>query len=473
MKTKLLVAILIVGTMIPGVVLSQANTDQTVEEKAWQEVDSLNKQSLEEFLKKFPSGRTAEMAKMAIEFQNTIAAIKHNEAEPDVTIPFSALGQRWQEWQNRRPQKGAIGYSQSGSGALGWWRPYPIDGGKTPGLGSMSFDSQGALICPTGDGSIIAFRTEGNAFDFLNGVKIQMSGSEPNYFAVIADKGLVHLTGTVKVTGRRSILWLLTGFAGLLALVILLLSKSKSKMRWSTTIALVALTWSSIAYCGEIHDASKSGDLERVKALLKDNPKLVSSKDDHSATPLLWAANKGHKDVVQVLLDYKADVNATDGDGHSALHYAVFNDHLDVAVLLLANKADVKAKTSVGETPLHVAAGSGHKDMAELLLTNKADVAAKSNTGLTPLHLAASNGHTDVAEVLLGKKAEVNAKDNDGDTPLHLAAAHGFKNVAELLLTNKADINATDSAGETPLHYAIIRKHNDVAEFLRQHGGNE
>ena len=44
---------------------------------------------------------------------------------------------------------------------------------------------------------------------------------------------------------------------------------------------LVALVWSSLAFCGEIHDAAKDGDLEKVKALLKDNPDLVNSKDNN------------------------------------------------------------------------------------------------------------------------------------------------------------------------------------------------
>ena len=42
---------------------------------------------------------------------------------------------------------------------------------------------------------------------------------------------------------------------------------------------LGALAWSSLAFGGEIHDAAKAGDLEKVKAVLKDNPDLVFSKD--------------------------------------------------------------------------------------------------------------------------------------------------------------------------------------------------
>ena len=98
--------------------------------------------------------------------------------------------------------------------------------------------------------------------------------------------------------------------------------------------ALLALAWSSPAFCGEIHDAAENGDLEKVKGLIKDNPNLVFSKDDYGAMPLHYAAQGGRKDVAE---------------------------------LLLANKADVNAKANNDDTPLHVAAAQGHKDVAELL----------------------------------------------------------------------------------------------------------
>ena len=53
----------------------------------------------------------------------------------------------------------------------------------------------------------------------------------------------------------------------------------------------------------------------------------------------------------------------------------------DVAEILLANKADINAKANNGWTPLHQAATAGHKGLVELLLANKAEVNAKNNNG--------------------------------------------------------------------------------------------
>jgi ankyrin repeat protein len=55
---------------------------------------------------------------------------------------------------------------------------------------------------------------------------------------------------------------------------------------------------------GEIHDAALRGDLEKVQALLKADPALVSSKDDSGRTPLHAAAVVGHKDVVDLLCQH-------------------------------------------------------------------------------------------------------------------------------------------------------------------------
>jgi ankyrin repeat protein len=164
-------------------------------------------------------------------------------------------------------------------------------------------------------------------------------------------------------------------------------------------VALVALSWSGLAFGGEIHDAAQAGDLAKVESLLKGNPDLVDSKDDQGGTPLHHAALKGHKDVAAFLLAHKADANAKTKTGATSLHLAAVNGSKDVAELLLANKAEVDAKDTWGETPLLLAAAKGQKNVVELLLANKADVNAKDDKGHTPLGMAVKK-YKDLAELL-------------------------------------------------------------------------
>ena len=128
--------------------------------------------------------------------------------------------------------------------------------------------------------------------------------------------------------------------------------------------------------------------------------------------------------------------------------------HKEIVELLLANKAEVNAKANDGTTPLHAAAAGGHKDVAELLLANNADVNARNNKGETPLHrvlaLATDSRYKpetelgkrnqDMVELLVASNADVNAKDNNGSTPLDNPAAN-FRDFGNLLRQHGATNN--------------------------------
>src|ERR1017187_10157216 len=139
-------------------------------------------------------------------------------------------------------------------------------------------------------------------------------------------------------------------------------------------VTLVVLVWSSLAFCGEIHNAANAGDLGKITALLKDNPDLVSSKDTNGRTPLFYAVTAGQKDVMEFLLADKADVNAKDNGGRTILHWVSGTHDKNTVEFLLANKADVNARANDGSTPLDWAvnnngnAKNGNTNVMELLL---------------------------------------------------------------------------------------------------------
>ncbi len=89
---------------------------------------------------------------------------------------------------------------------------------------------------------------------------------------------------------------------------------------------------------------SRSGQERRawkkVKTLIKDNPDLVSRKDDGGDTPLHLAVFRGNRDLVELLLANHADVNAKDKRGLTPLNWASNLDEKDVAELLLAGNAE-------------------------------------------------------------------------------------------------------------------------------------
>jgi ankyrin repeat protein len=121
-----------------------------------------------------------------------------------------------------------------------------------------------------------------------------------------------------------------------------------------------------------IHDAASAGEVERVRVLLKNDPNLVFSNDAAGKTPLHAAAEATRRDVVELLLSNRAEVNARDKNGNTPLHLAAHNygkAARDVTKLLLANQGDVNAVNTKALKPLGCVPKLGYKveDVGECL----------------------------------------------------------------------------------------------------------
>ena len=174
-----------------------------------------------------------------------------------------------------------------------------------------------------------------------------------------------------------------------------------------------------------------------VQLLLWDKPNIdIESKDTkYDQTPLLWASENGYVEVVKLLLDKEADINAANKDGWTPLHGASYYGHIEVIKLLLDKEANVNAADKDGWTPLHGASSHGHIEVVKLLLDKEADINAANKDGWTPLHGASRNGHEEVVELLLGvSKVKADSKDMWGRTPLSYATEHGHEAIVKFLL---------------------------------------
>ena len=219
-----------------------------------------------------------------------------------------------------------------------------------------------------------------------------------------------------------------------------------------------------------LHLAAAKGHLNVVRVLISEFKADVNGMGNGD-TPLHWAASGGHLDVVRVLIsEFLADPNTRDGNGDTPLHVAAAKGHLGVVSVLISEfKVDVNTHTDSGETPLHWAANNGHLDMVRVLISEfKADVSAQTCSGSTPVHLAAYWGYLNVVRVLISEfNADINAHDNHGDAPLHLAAANGNLDVVRMLISEfKAGVDTRTDNGNTPLHLAANNGHLDMVRVL-------
>jgi ankyrin repeat protein len=172
-----------------------------------------------------------------------------------------------------------------------------------------------------------------------------------------------------------------------------------------------------------INLAAENGDAKMLDLLLKAGAR-VGSRLPSGETPLMSAARAGKVDAVDLLIGRGADLNVQQtSKGQNALMWAVAERHLNVVRILLEHGADVNAKSSSGFTALMFAGREGDSGIAELLLAKGADVNAAASDGSTPLLVAAVRAHVDFALLLLdrGAKADGDFK-NIGYTPLHWAS---------------------------------------------------
>lgn len=245
--------------------------------------------------------------------------------------------------------------------------------------------------------------------------------------------------------------------------------------------------------------AVRQGNLKKLQDYMAFNQQYARCKNWDDCTLLHEACHFAHVEMVKLLLDNGADINAL-YKGQSPLHFTVegnikkstpeqylaFQKRRKATInLLITKQADLTLTNEAGETPIHLVAKLGDSALMALLLTQPVAVEAIKNldtaTGGRTALLLATRYSKDKAtiELLLDKGADPNFKDKEpGYAPLHYIAAHRATDqkiteddlcaLVSLLLTYGAEINAytADKAYQTPLHLAINNKHVSVVGRL-------
>ncbi len=147
--------------------------------------------------------------------------------------------------------------------------------------------------------------------------------------------------------------------------------------------------------------AAVRGDVNDATVALGRDPEAVCRPNAEGFYPIHLAAERGHSEVIRVLLRAGADVNTPHPTVQATpLQYAAMHGHLDAVRTLLAAGARVDPVDSHGLTPLMWAAWKGHVQVVQELLKHGADVHCKTKTGWTALRYAEQKGHAQVAELL-------------------------------------------------------------------------
>lgn len=143
-----------------------------------------------------------------------------------------------------------------------------------------------------------------------------------------------------------------------------------------------------------LHLAAYLGNVAWAKMLISEHARLISRKDNYGRTPLSWAVNRGHRDMVELLLNHGARVNAQDRTKLTALHIAVTGQHKDIVSVLLDQGASLESKSEHGDTALIRAIQANSRETIQILLEHGARV----NELPTPPGVASLKRPTDPLE---------------------------------------------------------------------------
>lgn len=219
----------------------------------------------------------------------------------------------------------------------------------------------------------------------------------------------------------------------------------------------------------ELQVAVEAGDANRVAGLLRYG---IEKRRVNVNAPLYprrevllhLAARRNQRDICIMLLDANADLQSDEiTEGRHPMHDACDRGSFDVVELLLDRRAQVEESTFAGLRPLHFAASSGSADVADLLLDRRASVNATTGSQMQPLHLASRAGHTEVVRLLCRRGAKVDAEAS-GKRPLHYACLGGHFEAAAALL----DAQALGVSGDFHERGLLVKyRHTKIEQLAR------
>uniref|UniRef100_A0A8D3D9K3 Tetratricopeptide repeat, ankyrin repeat and coiled-coil containing 2b n=1 Tax=Scophthalmus maximus TaxID=52904 RepID=A0A8D3D9K3_SCOMX len=216
-------------------------------------------------------------------------------------------------------------------------------------------------------------------------------------------------------------------------------------------------------------------------ALLLEFGASVDALSESGLTPLGYAAAGGHMAIVAALCRRRAKVDHLDKNGQCALVHAALRGHMEVVKFLIqsdwaqsqqqaaftkshAVQQALIAAASMGYTEVR----QGHEEEVERAQINNFDTL----WGETALTAASGRGKLEVCRLLLEQGAAVAQPNRRGIVPLFSAVRQGHWQIVDLLITHGADVNLADKQGRSPLMMAASEGHLGTVEFLLAQGAS-
>ena len=216
--------------------------------------------------------------------------------------------------------------------------------------------------------------------------------------------------------------------------------------------------------------AAAGGRIGLVSELLSRGAPVDQAHEESRLTALMYAAYGNHAEILRLLVQHGADLEARDRSSSTALYHAAAGLHLEAVRALLELGAQVSSP-AMNNLALHRAAEGGSAELLRLLIEHGADPSFPDGAGQTPLHRAASHPHPSGVRALLDLGSDPVCRDRSGRAPLHLAASGGWIGEIRLLVPcSGVDLRTTE--GLTPLMEATLKGHTQAIKILKELGAD-
>merc|ERR1712165_680330 len=217
---------------------------------------------------------------------------------------------------------------------------------------------------------------------------------------------------------------------------------------------------------------------------------------------LLEAAARNDIEEVRRLLSLGVSPDSTNEDGLTALHQCCIDDSEEMMKVLVEFGANVNAADTEKWTPLHAAATCGHLHLVKFLIDAGAELLSVNADGNMPYDLCEDDTTLSYIENEMARRGvtqeliddtrsqterqmlndsqllQMDGGDLDfkdpvsGASPLHIASANGYLSVVEFLLDHHVSTEVVDDDLWQPIHAASCWGHLEIVESLAQNGGN-
>ena len=144
--------------------------------------------------------------------------------------------------------------------------------------------------------------------------------------------------------------------------------------KWVSLFSVVLLLSGALSACSknpdfdqELVKAAKKGDMQSVTHALENGADVSARDPKFHATALMWASHWEHLDIMRILMQHGATVDAKGGEGETALWFTAQQGRLQAMKLLVENGADPTVVGRDGQSAYAVAAAENHPEITAYL----------------------------------------------------------------------------------------------------------